>query len=106
RHGDLDCDGVGATPVMVAALRDLGADCDWLIPDRLSDGYGLDAGNVRRLPERGTSLPLTVDCGITAGQEFALARSLGVEVIVTDHHQPGPELPDCLILHPSIDGYP
>jgi single-stranded-DNA-specific exonuclease len=105
-HGDFDVDGVCATTVMVAALRDLGADCDWLIPDRLSDGYGLDAGNVRRLAERGTSLLLTVDCGITAVEEVALARSLGVEVIVTDHHQPGPELPDCLILHPSIDGYP
>jgi single-stranded-DNA-specific exonuclease len=105
-HGDFDVDGVCATTVMVAALRALGADCDWLIPDRLSDGYGLDAGNVSRLAERGTSLLITVDCGITAVEEVALARSLGIEVIVTDHHQPGPELPECPILHPSVDGYP
>ncbi len=105
-HGDFDVDGVCATAILVGALRELGAECDWLIPDRLADGYGLDAGNVRRLAERGTSLLVTVDCGITAVEEVALAKSLGMEAIVTDHHQPGPELPDCLILHPEIDGYP
>ena len=91
---------------MVATLRELGAECDWLIPDRLADGYGLDAENIRRLAERGTSLLITVDCGITAVEEVALAKSLGIDVIVTDHHQPAGELPDCPILHPEIDGYP
>ena len=105
-HGDFDVDGVCSTAILVGALRELGGECDWLIPDRLTDGYGLDAGNVRRLAERGTSLLITVDCGITAVEEVALARSLGVEVIVTDHHQPAAELPDCPILHPALDGYP
>ena len=105
-HGDFDADGVCATAILVGSLRDLSAECDWLIPDRLADGYGLDADNVRRLAERGTSLFITVDCGITAVDEVALAKTLGMEVIVTDHHQPGDELPDCPILHPSIDGYP
>ncbi len=105
-HGDFDVDGVCATAILVGTLRELGAECDWLIPDRLADGYGLDAGNVRRLAERGTSLLVTVDCGITAIDEVALAKQLGIDVIVTDHHQPGPELPDCPILHPEIDGYP
>ena len=105
-HGDFDADGVCATAILVGSLRDLSAECDWLIPDRLADGYGLDADNVRRLAERGTSLLITVDCGITAVDEVALAKTLGMEVIVTDHHQPGDELPDCPILHPSIDGYP
>ena len=105
-HGDFDVDGVCATTIMVATLRELGAECDWLIPDRLADGYGLDAENIRRLAERGTSLLITVDCGITAVEEVALAQSLGIEVIVTDHHQPAGELPDCPILHPEIDGYP
>jgi single-stranded-DNA-specific exonuclease len=105
-HGDFDVDGVCATAILVAALRGLGGECDWLIPDRIADGYGLSAGNVRRLAERGTSLLLTVDCGVTAAEEVALARSLGMEVVVTDHHQPGSELPDCPILHPALDGYP
>ena len=91
---------------MVGTLRELGADCDWLIPDRIADGYGLSAANVERLAERGTELLITVDCGITAVDEVALARELGMDVIVTDHHQPGEELPDCPILHPEINGYP
>jgi single-stranded-DNA-specific exonuclease len=105
-HGDFDVDGVCATAILVGALRELGADCDWLIPDRIADGYGLSGPNIERLAERGTQLLITVDCGITAVEEVALAKSLGMDVIVTDHHQPGPELPDCPILHPGVDGYP
>jgi single-stranded-DNA-specific exonuclease len=105
-HGDFDVDGVCATAVTVRTLRELGADADWFIPDRIEDGYGLSGENVRRLADRGTSLLLTVDCGITSASEVALARRLGVEVIVTDHHQPKAELPDCPILHPAISGYP
>ena len=105
-HGDFDVDGVCATAILVGALRELGADCDWLIPDRMADGYGLSEENVGLLAERGTKLLITVDCGITAVDEVARARSLGMDVVVTDHHQPGPELPDCLLLHPAVDGYP
>jgi single-stranded-DNA-specific exonuclease len=106
-HGDFDVDGVCATAVLVGALRELGGDCDWLIPDRMADGYGLSPSNVRALAERGTSLIVTVDCGITAVKEIALARELGLGVVVTDHHQPGAQLPDCPILHPGLDGgYP
>jgi single-stranded-DNA-specific exonuclease len=106
-HGDFDVDGVCATTILVSTLRELGAGCDWLIPDRLADGYGLSEGNVRKLAERGTGLILTADCGITAVEEVKLARELGMEVVVTDHHQAGGELPDCRILHPGLDeGYP
>jgi single-stranded-DNA-specific exonuclease len=105
-HGDFDVDGVCATTLTVSTLRELGADCDWLIPDRIADGYGVSAENVRRLAERGTSLMVTVDCGITAVEQVRLARELGMEVIVTDHHQPGEELPDCPILHPEVSNYP
>lgn len=105
-HGDFDVDGVCATAVMVGTLRELGAECDWLIPDRLADGYGLSAPNIERLVQRGTGLLLTVDCGITAVEEVALARSLGMDVVVTDHHQPQAELPGCPILHPELSGYP
>ncbi|HEX3041883.1 MAG TPA: single-stranded-DNA-specific exonuclease RecJ [Solirubrobacterales bacterium] len=105
-HGDFDVDGVCATTLVVSTLRGLGADCDWFIPNRIEDGYGLSAENVRRLAERGTGLLLTVDCGITSVGEVALAKELGMEVVVTDHHQPAAELPDCLILHPQVSGYP
>ncbi len=106
-HGDFDVDGVCATTILISTLRELGAECDWLIPDRLADGYGLSADNVRKLAERGTSLILTADCGITAVDEVALAAELGMAVVVTDHHQAGAVLPDCPILHPGLDGgYP
>lgn len=106
-HGDFDVDGVCATTILVSTLRELGAECDWLIPDRIADGYGLSSENVRKLAERGTSLIVTADCGITAVAEVALAKELGVEIVVTDHHQAGETLPDCLILHPGIDeSYP
>jgi single-stranded-DNA-specific exonuclease len=105
-HGDFDVDGVCATTILVSTLRELGAECDWLIPDRIADGYGLCVDNVQKLAERGTDLLITVDCGITSVEEVRLARELGMEVVVTDHHQPGEVLPDCPILHPSVDGYP
>ena len=105
-HGDFDVDGVCSTAILVGTLRRLGAECDWLIPDRMADGYGLSTANVERLASRGTELLITVDCGITSVAEVAAARELGMEVVVTDHHQPGDELPDCLILHPVVSGYP
>jgi single-stranded-DNA-specific exonuclease len=105
-HGDYDTDGVCSTSILVAALRDAGAACDWYLPDRMTDGYGLSAGTVRRLAARGTQVLVTADCGIACPDEVALARELGMEVVVTDHHHPGETLPDCPILHPRISGYP
>ena len=105
-HGDYDCDGVCSTAILVRALRELGARCDWYIPDRLGDGYGLTAGGVERLAARGTGLLLTADCGITCADEVAAARAAGMEVIVTDHHEPGERLPDCPLLHPRLSSYP
>jgi single-stranded-DNA-specific exonuclease len=105
-HGDFDVDGVCATTIMVSTLRALGAECDWLIPDRIGDGYGVSAANVEKLAQRGTELLITIDCGITAVDEVRLARELGIETIVTDHHQAGEGLPDCPILHPEISNYP
>jgi len=105
-HGDYDVDGVTATTILVGALRELGAECDWLIPGRLEDGYGLTPETVDRLVERGTGLLITVDCGITSVAEIAAARAAGIAVVVTDHHQPAEQLPDCVIVHPQISGYP
>jgi len=105
-HGDYDCDGVCAVAILIRALRELGANCDWYIPDRLGDGYGLTQEGVSRLAARGTELLVTVDCGITCAEEVAAAKLAGMEVIVTDHHEPPDRVPGCTILHPRLSGYP
>lgn len=107
-YGDYDVDGVCATAVMVSALRRAGASVDSFIPSRADDGYGLSLEAIERLQARGTQLLITVDCGITAVEEVAHARSLGIDVIVTDHHAPRADgkLPDVPIVHPVVCGYP
>ncbi len=107
-HGDYDVDGICSTAVLVRVLRALGADVDWYLPDRASDGYGLNARTIRRLAVRGTRLLITADCGITAVEEVDLARVLGMEVVVSDHHSPRADgaLPRAPIVHPVVCGYP
>src|SRR6476619_2441265 len=105
-HGDYDVDGVSSTAILVSTLRSLGADCDWLIPDRMADGYGLTMGTVEKLKRRGTELAITVDCGIGSVDEVAAALAAGIDVVVTDHHLPGEPLPDCPIVHPIVSEYP
>ncbi|WP_354702306.1 RecJ-like ssDNA exonuclease [Paraconexibacter sp. AEG42_29] len=107
-HGDYDVDGVCSTAILVTTLRRLGADVDWYLPGRAEDGYGLQPATVERLSARGTRLLVTVDCGITAVEEVALAVAAGMEVVVTDHHSPRADgrLPDAPIVHPTICGYP
>ena len=105
-HGDYDVDGVCSTAIVVRAVRELGGDCDWLIPGRQEDGYGLTLATIERLAARGTSLLVTTDCGVGSVEEVEAARAAGIEVIVTDHHQPGETLPACPILHPALPGYP
>ena len=107
-HGDYDVDGICSTAVMVRTLRELGARVDSYLPDRAGDGYGLAAATVERLSARGTKLLVTVDCAITAVEEVAAARALGMDVIVTDHHAPRADgrLPDAPIVHPALCDYP
>ncbi len=107
-HGDYDVDGICSTAVLVRALRRLGANVDSYLPDRASDGYGLAANTVRRLAARGTQLLVSVDCAITAVEEVAAARALGMEVVVTDHHAPRADgvLPRAPIVHPGLCDYP
>jgi single-stranded-DNA-specific exonuclease len=105
-HGDYDVDGICSTAIMVGALRRAGADCDWLIPDRLADGYGLGPASLEALAERRSGLLVTVDCGIASAVEVAAIEAAGIAVVVTDHHQPGEALPDCPIVHPQVSGYP
>jgi single-stranded-DNA-specific exonuclease len=107
-HGDYDVDGICATALALLVLRDLGADVDWHLPSRFEEGYGVASETLARLSAEGFGLVLTVDCGITAVTEIRDARAAGLEVIVTDHHRPGDELPDCPIVatRPSSYAFP
>lgn len=105
-HGDYDADGICATALAVLVLRELGAQVDWHLPSRFEEGYGVSGDTLTRLAGEGCGLVLTVDCGITAVEEVARARELGLDVIVTDHHRPGEELPDCPIVATRPSRYP
>ena len=105
-HGDYDVDGICATVLAVLVLRELGADVEWHLPSRFDEGYGVNGGTLERLAEQGCGLVLTVDCGITAVEEVRRARDLGLDVIVTDHHRPAEELPDCPVVATRPSTYP
>jgi single-stranded-DNA-specific exonuclease len=105
-HGDYDADGICATALAVLLLKELGADVAWHLPSRFEEGYGLNAGTLTRLAEEGFELVLTVDCGITAVAEVEHARSLGLEVVVTDHHRPAETFPACPVVAPLKGDYP
>src|SRR3989442_8098595 len=105
-HGDYDADGICATALAVLVLREAGADVDWHLPSRFDEGYGVNGETLTRLAEEGCGLVLTVDCGITAVEEVARARMLGLDVVVTDHHRPGEHLPDCPIVATRPSDYP
>ncbi|GAB4340563.1 MAG: single-stranded-DNA-specific exonuclease RecJ [Calditrichia bacterium] len=98
-NGDYDVDGVcGASLLYMALSRLVGPKVSYYIPDRISEGYGLSENAVRMAADTGVSLLLTVDCGITAVKEIALANQLGLDTVVCDHHQPGEELPEAVAL--------
>jgi single-stranded-DNA-specific exonuclease len=92
-YGDYDVDGVAATALLVPTLRDLGAQVIPYIPNRMEEGYGLNEGAVKALAQQGIKLVVTVDCGVRSIKEAALARKLGLDLIITDHHALGEELP-------------
>lgn len=92
-YGDYDVDGVTATVMMVEVLRVLGAQVHRYIPNRFEEGYGLNEEAIRILADSGAKLILTVDCGIRSPREADFARTLGVELIISDHHHPKEELP-------------
>src|SRR6266540_173760 len=105
-HGDYDADGICATALAVLVLRELGADVSWHLPSRFDEGYGVGSQTLARLAGEGVGLVLTVDCGVTAVAEVAHARELGLEVVVTDHHRAGTELPACPVVGPYSGAYP
>ena len=95
-YGDYDVDGITSTCLLTEFLTRRGADCTWYIPARLEEGYGLNEPAIRSLKEQGVSLIITVDCGITAVEEAKLCRSLGIDLIITDHHECKTELPEAV----------
>jgi single-stranded-DNA-specific exonuclease len=103
---DYDCDGATACAVAIRGLRLLGAQhVDYLVPDRVLDGYGLTPPIARRVKERGADLLITVDNGIASVEGVAAANEVGLQVLVTDHHLPGPQLPDAaVIVNPNQPG--
>jgi single-stranded-DNA-specific exonuclease len=101
-HGDYDVDGVTSTVILRRALELLGADVVHFIPERLRDGYGLQPATIDRLHQDGARLAISVDCGIRAPDAAARARELGMDLIITDHHEPDAELPHALaVINPK-----
>lgn len=105
-HGDYDADGISGSVILTTALKALGAQTDIFIPHRENDGYGLNLRTVNLLAQQGIRILITCDCGISNREEIAVASANGIDVIITDHHQEPPLLPDTAyaILHPKIAG--
>lgn len=104
-YGDYDVDGVTAVCTLYLYLRSQGADVDYYIPNRAGEGYGVSCTAIDLLHERGTSLIVTVDTGVTATREIEYAATLGIDVVVTDHHECLPELPPAVaVLNPHRPG--
>lgn len=108
-YGDYDTDGVTGTAILFMLLKKLAADVQFHIPLRLTEGYGLQSDKLRQLAEAGISMVISVDCGITAHAEAMEARQLGIELIITDHHELRDGVPPAeVVVHPRLpgSGYP
>lgn len=106
-YGDYDVDGITSVSMTYQLLRQLGADVSYYIPDRLHEGYGLSEVGIKEAQKRGSQLIISVDCGVTAIAEVALASSLGIDSIICDHHEPQAQLPSAkAILDPKRQDCP
>ena len=106
-YGDYDVDGVCATTILMECIEVAGARASYYLPARDTEGYGLNTDAVRTIAEDGADLLITVDCGVTAVAEAAVARQAGLDLIITDHHEPGPEQPDALaVINPHLPDSP
>ena len=107
--GDYDVDGILSVVMLHKALESLGAEVDYFIPERLKDGYGIKTEHIDIVTQKRAGLVISVDCGVKAVQFVREAKSRGIDVIITDHHRPGAELPPAVaILNPMLaaNGYP
>ncbi len=104
-YGDYDVDGVTATSLILLFLRDLGIPAYYYIPNRVEEGYGVNRESIRKFKDQGINLIITVDCGIASLEEIAYANSLGMSVVVTDHHEPPGVLPEAVaLINPLMEG--
>ncbi|MCX7908105.1 MAG: single-stranded-DNA-specific exonuclease RecJ [Ignavibacteria bacterium] len=102
-HGDYDVDGTTSTSMLIEFLRSLGGNVIYHIPDRFQEGYGIIPQTVKKLKDLGVNLIITVDVGITSVDAIKYANSIGIDTIICDHHEPGPELPPAFaILDPLL----
>jgi len=103
-YGDYDVDGITATSILVRLFTLCGVPCEYFIPDRMEDGYGISMDAARKVVRRGCPLLVTVDCGIAAAEPVAFLRRQGMDVVITDHHLPGEEIPDTpFIVNPAME---
>lgn len=103
-YGDYDVDGICSTVIMLKCLKKLGIEADYYIPDRFTEGYGINEEAVIKLAEKGYNLLISVDCGIASVKEARLAAEMGLDVIITDHHTPSSELPEArAVINPKLD---
>ena len=104
-YGDYDADGMSATAILLNCLQAIHAQARWYVPDRFDEGYGLNADALRRLKADGADLVITVDCGIASVAEADVAREIGLELIITDHHSLAERLPAAnVLIHPRLPG--
>ena len=104
-YGDYDVDGVTATTLMVQVLRSLGGNAEAYIPDRFDEGYGLNNTALDELAQENVKLIVTVDCGIRSLAEAAHAKESGLEMVISDHHEPKTELPEAVaVINPKQPG--
>lgn len=106
-YGDFDADGVTSTTLLVEALTAFGANVRPYIPNRVDEGYGLNSPAIIEMANRGVTLIVTVDCGIRSIDEVEQGKAVGIDIVVTDHHSLGPEVPDAYaVVNPKREGYP
>lgn len=103
-YGDYDVDGITSTSILVRALQKLGVDVGYYIPDRMSEGYGINKNAIQYIKTLQAQLIITVDCGITSVDEVKHAMELGIDIIITDHHEPKDQLPATLVINPKQPG--
>ena len=105
-YGDYDVDGTTATALLVRFLRLAGLDVDYYVPHRIQEGYGLNIAAIEEFKQRGVDLIITVDCGVGSVAECEHARAAGIDVIVTDHHEPGEQVASaCAVVDPKLTGH-